>query len=166
MIILLFVLWLRLTFDISFILLTRDVAAVADLPFYVGFLSQIGLILWSVAAGVSYFMFSVRQIGMFLWTGILSTLLLLDDIFQFHEVIVPFVLGIPEIGVFFVYGMMFVLFIWRYRSALMRSPFFLAAIGFGGFSVLFDLWIRRFHSGNPVKFLLFIPGLGGHIREQ
>ena len=87
--------------------LTRDPLDLARLPFYTGFLSQIGIFLWSASAAVCFFSATVlsrhedhQKLKQFLVVSALLTLLLgLDDAFQLHEVVLPY-FGIPQMVVY------------------------------------------------------------------
>ena len=84
--------------------LTRDPTAIAFLPAYTGFLSQIGIFLWSASATICFFSATVLSKGVdcqklrrFLVASALLTLILgLDDAFLLHEKVLPR-FGIPQI---------------------------------------------------------------------
>ena len=102
--------------------LTRDVTAIANLPFYAGILSQIGGLLW--AASLAICIFILMSLGkqdlhftasrrFLLHASILTAVLLFDDVFQFHEEIGEDYLGISEkvsvlalvfLGLFFLFS--------------------------------------------------------------
>jgi hypothetical protein len=72
--------------------LARDPLSLAQEPPYLGALSQFGILAWSVGAGsclVGYLV--LRPSGertarrFFLWGGLLTAVLALDDLFQIHE---------------------------------------------------------------------------------
>ena len=85
--------------------LTRDSNAVAELPFYVGAVSNIGVIFWSATASICLFVFfstdnSVvykRLRSYVLFSGLLTLMFLLDDLFQLHEEFFPDYLFIPKL---------------------------------------------------------------------
>ena len=111
--------------DVSLGFLVRDITATAKLPFFTGFVSQFGLMLWSASLTVCLFALGIlhRQQGdfsgskRFLVHGtVLTGILALDDIFLFHEEVAPVYLHVDELIVFGVYltvGVGFVLFNWR-----------------------------------------------------
>jgi hypothetical protein len=97
--------------EITFSYLTRDVAAIAGLPFYAGFLSQMGALLW--AGSLTICIFSLLALGRqsvpatrrwLLQASILTAILLFDDVFQFHEEIADEYLGLSETLVVVSYG--------------------------------------------------------------
>jgi hypothetical protein len=102
--------------------LTRDVAAIANLPFYAGLMSQMGGLMW--AASLAICIFASITLGrqnqsskasrqLLLHASILTAVLLVDDMFQFHEEIGEDYLGISEklsvlvlvsLGLFFLFA--------------------------------------------------------------
>lgn len=98
--------------------LTRDVAAIADLPFYAGFLSQLGALLW--AASLAICLFTLLALGAqntsatrrwLIQASILTAILLFDDVFQFHEEIGQDYLGLSEKLVVLSYAVLSLIFL-------------------------------------------------------
>ncbi len=86
-------------------LLFDNVTNIAKLPFYAGAISQLGILLWCVAATVcwfAYFLLGVFKIPLndsrrfLLFSAVFTTILLFDDLFLFHKQVAPFYMGIPE----------------------------------------------------------------------
>lgn len=76
--------------------LTRDMAALAHVHPLIGVVSNVGVLLWCATAAICLFSRNVlRQQGRhvearcLLWAGILTSGLLLDDLFMIHEYIAP-----------------------------------------------------------------------------
>jgi hypothetical protein len=76
--------------------LTRDMAALAHVHPLIGVVSNVGVLLWCATAAICLFSRNVlRQQGrhvearFLLWAGILTSGLLLDDLFMIHEYIAP-----------------------------------------------------------------------------
>jgi len=98
------------TFTIShitklpFSYLSRDMAAVCNIKVAIGFLSNIGILLWSSTTAICIFTACIlkhtgsnsRYSRFFLFSGILTLWLTLDDLFLFHERVFPNYLNIPE----------------------------------------------------------------------
>jgi hypothetical protein len=115
----------RVTTNVSLAFLLRDVTATAKLPFFTGFVSQFGLMLWSASLTICLFALVMlhRQQGDFsaskhflVYGTVLTTVLALDDIFLFHEEVAPIYLHLDELiifGVYIIVGVGFVLFNWR-----------------------------------------------------
>lgn len=80
-----------------------DPAALGNLPWYTGMVSNIGILAWTVAAasalggawvaGQTDRPSAARFLGA---GGVVATILLLDDLFLFHSGFLPNVLGIPK----------------------------------------------------------------------
>lgn len=144
-----FLLFLRFNYGISFNYLTRDFAALVDVPVYTAFLSQLGIFFWAGAATIcilsgallsgnhdlkNYRSFFYASAGIILMLG-------LDDIFQFHESVFPDNLGIPEKVVFLCYGIAMVVYGVYYLKLLLATEYVLFALAIGcfGLSVLADI---------------------------
>ncbi|MEM9808005.1 MAG: hypothetical protein AAF959_22280, partial [Cyanobacteria bacterium P01_D01_bin.56] len=129
--------------------LTRDVAAIGQLPFYAGFLSQIGILLWAASATICFFSATVlpkhrassRQLKRFLFVSALLTLLLgLDDAFLLHETVFP-QLGISSKATYAGYGVFLLSYLFRFHTLILKTDHILIAIalGFFGMSVAIDM---------------------------
>lgn len=128
-------------------LLLRDANAEAydhnmGILFFRGAFSNIGVLLWWAAAIVSaftYFLlhipsraapFTKRAKAFFLYMAVLTTLLALDDLFMFHEEVFPVRLGIPELAVYAVYGVLAAGLIYFLRF-LVRTDFLVLILALG-----------------------------------
>ncbi|AFZ18094.1 hypothetical protein [Allocoleopsis franciscana] len=136
-------------FDIPMDDLTRDPAAIrGDSPF-IGVLSYIGVLFWCASVAICLFSFALlKQTGgigeftaFFLFGGLISLLLLLDDLFLFHETVFPLYLKIPEKLVFLSYGLMILGYITRFRKLILKTDFIFLLLAFGllGLSIFIDL---------------------------
>jgi hypothetical protein len=145
--------------------LTRDPLAITRAPFYIGAISNIGILFWCSAVAICFFSFRLlRDIGrnkefqrFFLFSGDLTSILLLDDLFLLHEEVFPYYLNIPEKLVFVGYGMIISLYLVKFRKIILKTEFlfFLLAFGFLGLSVIIDLLpIPTRLLGNQGEFLL------------
>ncbi len=135
----------------------RDVVATGKLPFFAGFVSQLGGILWSAALTICLFAWAMirrRTAGFasskrFLLQGSLLTgLLLVDDIFLFHEEVAPEYLHINELIVFAVYMVVGIVFILSNWKEILSSEYIILMIAFGMFatSIFLDaLPLDSFH---------------------
>ncbi len=128
--------------------LMRDPTAVADIPFYIGFVSNIGILLWCAAAAVCLFSWNLlkrlksnfpNQSFLF-WSGTLTIILLLDDLFLLHEDVFPNGLGISQKIVIGSYLGMVLGWLLLFRNEILASDFsfLLLALGFFGLSVGVD----------------------------
>jgi len=115
-------------------------------PWYTGLVSNLGVLAWTVAAaaatGGAWIANAARRHGataMLRGGALLTTLLLLDDLFQLH-IIVPKTLGLPKVSF---YGLYLVLSVWWLSSSWFelrrtRRLLLTAAVIALGCSVLFD----------------------------
>ncbi|MEX0707142.1 MAG: hypothetical protein WD078_04210 [Woeseia sp.] len=107
---------------------TRDLAAVAGVPPWLGLLSQVGNILWwasaSIAALGAMQLADSRRIDArhFLWLFAGLTLLLAaDDTFMVHERLAPRFLGLHELVLVSLYGALLAYMLIRYRTTVWQQ---------------------------------------------
>jgi hypothetical protein len=123
--------------------LTRDVAAQADLKWYTGFFSNLGLMLWGAAAALGAFGWwhlrrsaATRALATALGGyAALSAFLGLDDMAQLHEEVIPGHLGLSERYVFFAEALMFLAFLVLNRSLLVRLVPVILVAALAGFGI-------------------------------
>ncbi len=109
----------------------RDPAAIAEAPAYIGLVSNIGILLWCATAAICFFSFAAlgRQVGrrearsFLLYSGLLTGYLMLDDLFMFHERLLPQHLHIPQAAVYGAYVLMFAAYLVRFRKTIVESEF-------------------------------------------
>jgi hypothetical protein len=126
---------------------TRDVTEIADLPYYAGFLSNLGFAGWAGTGAVCLFAgllmrgrAEANRTSFYLAAGGLSLWLLLDDLGTMHEIVIPQYLGVSEKAVYAAYVGLLLLFISSFRRIIYRTNFgpLLAACGLAAMSVLVD----------------------------
>lgn len=128
---------------------TRDPAQLLEGQWYVGALSNLGCLLWAAGATVCLFSWAVlRAQGRaaetrlaLLGAGLLTVWLCLDDIYLFHERVLPGRLHLPEKVVFSIYLLTMAYGLIRFRSVILRADFSLLLIAAALFvgSTLSDL---------------------------
>jgi hypothetical protein len=127
----------------------RDIVATGKLPFFAGFVSQLGGMLWCATLSVCLFSFFVlpRQNArlavprrFLLQAAILTGVLLLDDIFLFHEDVAPHYLHLPEKLVMVGYLLLGIAFVVLNRNEILSSEYLLLllALTMLGTSVFLD----------------------------
>lgn len=118
---------------------TQDPAAIMEAPFYLGLFSYIGILMWCAAAALCFFTRYMvkpdttenRQLRSFLlFSGLITCLFLLDDLFLLHEVVLPEYLHIPEVGVYLIYSNVIVFYMVLFRNILLRSEFLILGLSF------------------------------------
>lgn len=127
---------------------TRDPATLTDSNPFLGVLSSIGILFWAATAAICFFGFAMLRSSageriaprFLLDAGLITTLLLLDDQFLFHEYVFPQYLNFGEKIALFGYGVIVAAFLWRYRQQILSTDYLLLALAFGlfGFSVAAD----------------------------
>jgi hypothetical protein len=129
--------------------LTRDPAALADVPVYLGMVSHLGVILWAAAVSVCGFSSVLihrlrsrtRLVHFLAAAAILSGILMLDDLFMFHERVLPERLGVAEPLIYLSYVALVAAFLLWFAQLILQTDFLLlgsALISFG-LSVFLDL---------------------------
>lgn len=128
---------------------TQDPTAIMHAPFYLGFFSDIGILLWCGSAALCFFTRALlpkteltKPIRAFLfYSGLITSLLMLDDLFLLHESVFPDYLGIPENGVFVIYGNILLLYLVLFRETLLKTEYLILALAFVliGISTVVDL---------------------------
>lgn len=127
----------------------RDIVATGKLPFFAGFVSQLGGMLWCASLTVCLFSLLIlhRQNGslapsrrFLLQAAILTGVLLLDDIFLFHEEVAPEYLHIGEKFVMVGYLLLGIAFVVLNRNEILSSEYFLLGLALAmlGTSVFLD----------------------------
>ena len=131
---------------VSFYVAASDIVSVADFPFYVGIVSQVGLGLWTAAVAVATMAWALdrRRGGVstdfFRDSALLSAAFLVDDALLVHEAIAPTV-GIVEEAVLAVLGLAAVAWAIRHRARIRSSPIgpLLVTAALGALSVALDV---------------------------
>lgn len=128
--------------------LLRDPTAISGNPFYLGLISNLGVLLWAATAAICLFSYTVlRRYGrnselapFLLWTGLGTTLFCLSDFFLLHEEVLPNYFGISEKIVFSVYGLLGILYLIRFTTLILKTEYLILVIAFIflWLSVVFD----------------------------
>ena len=131
---------------------TKDPAAIAGINPFVGIVSNIGVLLWCIGASIclfSFFNIVERQTNkindyslLLLFFGLTTLVLLLDDLFLFHEVIAPKIFHISEKYIYILYGMIVLFGIVRFRKIIFQTEWIILGLGFVFFalSIAIDLF--------------------------
>ena len=118
--------------------LTKDPTAIMKAPFYLGFFSNFGIIVWSCAFSVCFITASrcmnltyLRQDFYFMiLSGFVTLLLTLDDLYQLHEYVFPQYFLIPENAVLLTYFNIILLWGIRFRKRMLQSDFLVLGLAF------------------------------------
>ncbi|GJM34744.1 MAG: hypothetical protein DHS20C18_37450 [Saprospiraceae bacterium] len=128
---------------------TRDPAFIADLNPFFGFISNVGVLCWCAAVVVCLLGGQVlykhkngqRLALFFLYFGLFTCLLMLDDLFLFHEVVFPGYLFIGEKITIAGYGILLIGGLFYFKDVVMATDFtfLILAIVMFGTSVFIDI---------------------------
>lgn len=158
---------------------TRDPLAITDGHPFLGVVSNIGAILWSATVAICFFSYAILKtnkkshdvLGFIMVGGLISLLLLLDDLFMLHEKICPKYLSGNEKIVFIFYGSLLLLYLLKYRLNIIETDliYLTLAVFFFGLSILVDLllpesllpWHHLFEDGP--KFIGIVSWFGYHF---
>lgn len=137
-----------LQFDIPISVFTRDPAAIAHVPLYSGFVSNLGVLFWCATVAISLFTVITlvnsdhdgKPLLFLLAMSVQTGLLMLDDLFLFHEKIYPKVFHIPEKGAFVLYGIYLLACLVYFRAVVLKSNYFVLLLSFAllGLSIVVD----------------------------
>lgn len=126
---------------------------------FVGVTSNIGILFWCITASVCFFGYLILRTNQnpelnkfkvfanFLRCfAIITSILLLDDLFLFHETIAPKLLKVPQVVVYFSYALIVVWAILKYNKIILQTEWdaLLLAFLFFAISVTTDLVIDGF----------------------
>lgn len=159
---LIFLLIVHLLYDIPYSHLTRDPVVELEGDPFTGILSNLGIIFWSGTAAICLFvaLYSVddkskkREQSFFLTSFIVTAILLLDDLFLFHDIILPDYFKIRERYIFLTYLIITAAYIYFNRKIMLRTPYLALIIAgcFFSLSILVDIAFKYIYI--PAGFLI------------
>ncbi|UCG52093.1 MAG: hypothetical protein JSW58_00645 [Candidatus Latescibacterota bacterium] len=131
---------------------TRDPTAVAHVHPFTGALSSFGAMLWAASAAICLFGWAIfrhvegkARFSQFLFfSGLLTVLFLIDDVFLFHEWIFPRYLGLSEGIVLVIYGVLVLRGIVEHKKCILETDYLILLIALGCFGL--SLFIDEFGS--------------------
>lgn len=129
--------------------LSKDRASLMRVKLYWGLLSNIGIVLWISTAAICLFTYFLlkkqnrkRLQALFLFAGIFSAILAIDDFFFFHDIIFPQILGIYEELIFLLYFIAITVFLVRFKQIILENTdtvFLIFALFFFASSLVVDI---------------------------
>ena len=150
-------------YKISIHTMTQDPAALGGIHPLSGFVSSLGVLLWCAAATICFFTawttLNTTQRGAFrflLFSAILTSYLMLDDLFQIHEELASEYLGLNEKIVTMSLLTAILAHLITFRQIILRTHFsvLLLALGFFATSVAIDqIWCREYFYEDGAKLL-------------
>ncbi len=145
---LLIAIFISINKDIPLDNFTQDPNAQFEAPFYVGFFSNLGIMLWSAAFTICFYgawrtngKIDKRGQQFLILSGLITMLMTLDDLFQLHELVFPQYLSISENMVYLTYLNIYMIYFIRFRRQLLNSDFMVLGIAFFllGLSTIIDI---------------------------
>lgn len=144
--------------DISFGTLFGDTVTVNE-PLLTGFFSTLGILGWCATAAILVFTWaalpSSKSKGFYLHFGILTILLLLDDLFLLHERLEES--GYPEESLLLAYALFLLFGLWHYQRHILASNFLTLGAAFGLFTLSVGIDVIQFRLEQligPVRIVL------------
>jgi hypothetical protein len=172
-----FVLFARLYWQIPVLDLTGDPVMLTDSPPYLGAVSFLGVLVWCATAVVCLFAAqlldrkpSAEWRGYLRFAGGLSLVLCLDDLYLLHEELFPKYLGVPQTLVLAAYAAAALRMVWRYRRMILASESVLLGLAFTMFAVSLAVDLlasgeRQFYlAEDGAKLLGVVMWFGFHVR--
>ncbi|MFP4299965.1 MAG: hypothetical protein ACLFT0_19310 [Spirulinaceae cyanobacterium] len=128
----------KVLFQLPIYELMGDTASVAKVHPFTGLISNIGVLLWCGAATICFFVAGAlrrtrnsKKVNFFLASACLSTYLLIDDFFLFHEELAPNYIGISQdIVVVLIIIAVLMYFFW-FRRIILQTRYGLILIAAG-----------------------------------
>jgi hypothetical protein len=132
------VIMVGLQYNIQLNHFTRDPAQIMNAPFYIGLFSNIGILLWCASVVVCFFTRPFipkneanRSVRLFLFfSGLVTMMLMSDDLFLIHEEVFPAYLGMPEKGVFVIYSNILLLYAILFRDIIFKTDYLILGLAF------------------------------------
>jgi hypothetical protein len=168
-------------FDVAIPSVTRDIADEAGVGPFTGALSNLGILVWCATAAVTLFAGAItsklgekRQASFLFCFGLLTLILLFDDLFMLHEELVPRYLGVPDALTYAALAGLTAASLIGFRDVIWRSEYLPLglALGFFSFSVAVDVtdglsvgsdWMYLVEDG--AKFLGIVSWAGYFVRH-
>lgn len=138
-------------FDIPFEHFSANLISELGKPFYLGILNKIGVVFWSFSIIINFFTYILLknensiltwEMKFLLYSCIFFGYFLLDELFELHGIILPRYIGIHQLIVLIIYGMVTFFYIFYFRKEISNSyfPIFFLAISFLAISVFTDIF--------------------------
>lgn len=152
--VILLIVLIRVFYDVPFHTMTLDpvqvMAGLKGNPFC-GCLSNFGVLLWCSAAAVCLFSAASlkadgkREEACFLiFSGAITLILMIDDLFLFHEIVFPRILGIPGELLFCAYFLIIAFYLYRFHHVILQTDYILLGIAFAFLGVSFAVDLLPF----------------------
>ena len=137
---------------LDFSAFTRDTASIAGIHPLAGFLSNLGILLWSASFFISLFTalalhnsLTKNDFQFLITSAFISGYLLFDDLFMFHEFLAPEYLGVNENVVLFILVLAVVAYLFVHKREILKTDLrmLILALTLLAFSVFVDAAYSR-----------------------
>jgi hypothetical protein len=142
--------------DVPISLFLRDATATLDGHPLTGMQSNLGVLVWAAAAICVFSSvilwqhqpFDKTLSAFFLWSGVITAVLLLDDLFLFHDDLAYRYLGLDEKVILVGYGLAIMLYGAIFRQTILSSKYSLLLIAgvFFSLSIVIDFFLDKWES--------------------
>lgn len=143
-------LWAKFQANVPISFFSLDPTATLNGHPLTGMQSTLGVLVWCAAAGICFFSYLLLQrtqgnkqfCSFLLWSGAISAVLALDDMFLVHEDLAHRYLLLDEEVVFLAYGFLVVWYLIKFRRNILDSEYLLLLLAFAffGSSIVVDLF--------------------------
>ena len=174
--------FVRLIYKVDIGAITRDPLQLFEAPPFVGMVSNIGILCWCSAMAICFFSSKIIQkkfndykIAQFLfYSSVVTCILMIDDLFLFHEIVLPDYLHIQQIIIYPTYVIMIAVYLFKFYKTILRTDYILLLLAFVffGTSIIIDILSEHivipevFFFEDGVKFLGVIGWATYYIRTS
>jgi hypothetical protein len=130
------VIFIGIEFNVELDHFTQDPVTVMDAPFYLGFFSHFGILFWCGTAILCFYTRIIlrntstnsEHLKFMLYSGLITSLLLFDDLFLLHESVFPEFLNMNKGTVYVVYVNIILLYLLFFRNEILESEYVILII--------------------------------------
>lgn len=119
---------------------TRDPADITNTSPFLGVVSNICILLWCATAAICFLSFFIlksrphrKMASFFLVAGLITSLLMLDDLFLLHERVFPNLFHLRQRYIFVTYGSIIYVYLVSFRKTIFKTNFMTLALALGFF---------------------------------
>lgn len=138
---------ISLQFGIGIDQFTRDPAGLLNVNPFTGVISNIGILFWCATSVLCFFTAfihwknkSIKVATFLFYSGLITAVLLFDDLFMFHETVFPEILHIPEKLVYVAYFVLVLVYFIKFSQDLLKTDYIILffACNFFALSIVCD----------------------------
>ena len=114
---------------------TADPAVTFQAHPLTGFGSHLAAMMWCASAVICFFAAALLKLkdrlthfNFLIWSGIISAMLFIDDLFMFHEAIFTWYFSIPQSAVYLGYVLFIMAYIYWFRKQILNSEYVLLVV--------------------------------------